>query len=160
MKLFHYVTNCSSSLQKQEAIARVQSALTSDRAMRITPIRATENELFFSVKNTYFLEKNSFIPDVRIQFCDTETGSGVETVCSLKRIARIFFTVMTALLAALEILLLCWYFSRKLDDSVVLLIPVIMIVFSCLITFFGLRLSSRDVLYVIRAALKPDAVSE
>ena len=62
--LLAYTRKYHSPLPKQEAIARVQDALEADRAMRITPIQATENELSFGVKNAFLLEKNSFLPDV------------------------------------------------------------------------------------------------
>ena len=158
--LLAYTRKYHSPLPKQEAIARVQDALEADRAMRITPIQATENELSFGVKNAILLEKNSSLPDVCIHFSRTAAGTEAETVCSLKRVTRVLFTVFTVLLAALEILLLCWYFRRSLDFGVVLLIPVIMIAFSILLLFFGLRLSSRDTLYVIRTALQPETGSE
>lgn len=158
--LLAYTRKYHSPLPKQEAITRVQDALEADRAMRITPIRTAENELSFGVKNAILLEKNSFLPDVCIHFSRTAAGTEAETVCSLKRVTRVLFTVFTVLLAALEILLLCWYFRRSLDFGVVLLIPVIMIAFSILLIFFGLRLSSRDTLYVIRTALQPETGSE
>ena len=160
MSLFSHVAVYSSPLPPQEAMVRVRSALEADRAMRITPIRSAENELSFGVKNAYLLEKNSFLPDVRVHFSRTAAGTVVKTVCGLKRVTQVLFTVFSVLLAALEILLLCMYFRGSLDSGVVLLIPVIMIVFSVLMVYFGLPLSSRDTLYVIRTALQPGSGSE
>ncbi len=160
MSLFSHVAVYSSPLPPQEAMARVRSPLEANRAMRITPIRTAENELSFGVKTAYLLEKNSFLPDVRVHFSRTAAGTDVETVCGLKRITLVLFTVFSVLLAVLEILLLRMYFRDALENNIVLLIPVIMIAFSVLMVYFGLPLSSRDTLYVIRTALQPESGSE
>ena len=58
--LFSYNTVFSCPYAKADAMARVHKALTDDRAMRLSPIRAAEDELTFETKREYLLEKNSF----------------------------------------------------------------------------------------------------
>ncbi len=160
MNLFAHLTKFTCPMPRQEAMDRVQNTLKEDRAIRLSPIRATENELSFSVKPDLFPGHNSFCPDVNIRFNDSETGTDAQVMSSVKKPTRIIFLVFAFLLAAIEILLLCWYFRSALENNIVLLIPVIMLVFSFVMTFIGLRRSSRDVLYLIRTALQPDAISE
>ena len=154
--LFSYINNYNSPIPKQEAMDRVQKAFTDDRAMRISPIRATEDELAFETKPDYYLEKNAFLPEVAVRFEDADTGTTVQTRCQVKRIIRIFTLCYSALLAVIELLLLTMQLRGTLDNPLLLLLPVIMFGFMCTMTFFGLRLSSRDVLFVIRTALQQE----
>ena len=160
MKLFSYCHSILTPLSKREAMERVRDALTKDRAMQLSSIRSTENDLYFSVKNSCFLMKDSFIPDVRVHFNESTNHTDVETICSLQRVPRVFFTVLAVLWTAAEILLLWICFSGSLDYNILLLIPVIVIAFLILLTLFGLRLSSRDTLYVVRTALQSEAISD
>ena len=141
---------------KTDAMARVHKAFTEDRAMRLSPIRASEDELSFETKREYLLEKNSFYPEVSIRFRDADAGTAVQTTCRVKHYVRIFAYCFAALLICIELLLLIMLFRGNLDRAFLLLIPVIIFVFACAMTFFGIRFMSQDVLYVIRTALQPD----
>ena len=160
MKLFDLLFTCNTFFScpyaKAEAMARVHKAFTDDRAMRLSPIQASEDELTFDTKREYLLEKNSFYPEVSIRFRDADAGTAVQTQCRIKQLVQIFAYCYTVLLALIELLLLIMLFRGTLSSPLLLLIPVVLFVFQCTMTFFGIRLSSRDVLYVIRTALKQD----
>lgn len=151
-KTFH------SKRSKAECIYRVYRAFTEERALKLTPILASEDEISFCVKNPDVLGRNSFLPKVRIVFAPVERGTKIKTVFSLQKPSGVWGWIGCCFIGlVLTAFVLAFFYNWFVKGAFLWQFPVVMVCMLCVcfvMAFFGLRFSSRDILYVITDALK------
>ena len=152
-KLFFYERTLSTALPKTEAMARLRAAFSDQRSFCLSVLNASEDELSFSVKGESILVHNSFRPDVRMRLTETAGGTDVQIRCQIKKAVRVFVCVTLSLLALLAAGMLISLIRDQLDPPM-LLIPLGMALFAVQLCYFGLRLSSREIITVAQNAIK------
>ena len=152
-KLFWFQKTLSTVLPKTEVMARLRAAFSDQRAFCLSELNAAENELSFSVKGESVLVHNSFRPDVRMQLTETAGGTDVQIRCRIKKSVRIIICVYLSLFALLAAGMVISLIRDQLDPAMVL-IPLGMALFAVLLCYFGLRLSSREIIAVAQKAIQ------
>lgn len=152
-KLFWFQKTLSAALPKAEVMARLRAAFSDQRALCLSELNAAEDELSFSVKGESILAYNSFRPDVQIQLMETAGGTDVVIHCQIKKAVRIIICVFLSLFALLTAGMVISLIRDQLDPPM-LLIPLGMALFAVLLCYFGLRLSSRELIAAARKAIQ------
>ena len=147
-----------SDLSKAECMYRVYRAFAEDRALSLTPILASEDEISFQVKYPDVMGHKSFLPKVRIAFAQVESGTRIEAVFSLKTPSRVWHWIPVCFLGlGLSIFVVFFFLSWFVKGVFLWEIPLCLLGMLCVLSvmaFVGLRLSSRDILSVITDAVK------
>ena len=152
-KLFPFQKTLSAALPKTEAMSRLRAAFSDQRAFCLSDLNASEDELSFSVRGESILVYNSFRPDVRMQLTETAGGTDVVIHCRIKKYTRIIICVFLSLFALLAAGMAISLIRDQLDPAM-LLIPLGMALYAVLLCYFGLRLSSREVIAAARKAIQ------
>ena len=150
---FTYVTTLDTSLPVYEAMPRVQRALTYDKSIHTSEITGSDRELCFAVKYKAGELQNSFLPDVRVQFSNTQTGTQARIECRVILAIRIICICLMLSSVFSVLLLLLTFFLKRLDSILFALFPLVAIPFVYLWSRIGLRIGSDRVVTVIRRTL-------
>ena len=150
---FTLVSTVNTSLSKQEAMDRVRRVLTYNKSAHTSEITGSDQALCFSVKYELGDLQNSFLPDVRVQFSETQTGSQARIECRVVLAVRIIciFMILSSVFSSL--LLLLTFIIKRLDSIFLALLPLVAVPFLYLLSSIGLRIGSDRVISVIRKAL-------
>lgn len=151
MKIRFKTLGCE--LTRSEAIARVQEAILKDKTLYISPLNITTQEISFYLKQPFGLAFNSFLPQVYVTFSEIASGTEVQICCSLKKTTRVMLLAFMLFATALELGMVISSFIAKTSDPALLVIPG-MLLFSVILTHFGLKFSSRDIRNVISSAVQ------
>ena len=152
---FHYIKTLHCALSRPEAIARVQETITKDKTLCIAQWNVTSDELSFALKQPFGLVYNSFLPHVRVTFREIASGTELTICCRLQKTTRVIQLVYLLLGAAMELGMVVTCLIAKASSPALLVLPGIL-AFSVILSYFGLRLSSRDILQQITSAVQLD----
>ena len=152
--LFTLVRTVDAALPAQEALDRVQTALTGDRNWRFTPIQTSENTLSFSVWSRRFSRFTSFCPEVTVQFDASDEGTTVRTVYRSREQIRIMLPLVTVLFLILEIYNLILWSNGNMPGIAAFLLPILLVALLCSLTCLGLRLPAKDITDIIQNACR------
>ena len=156
--LIDYHKILHSNLSKAECMYRVYRAFAEDRALSLTPILTTEDDISFRVKYPDVFGHNSFLPKVRIAFAQMEGGTRIEAVFSLQMPSGVWGWIGCCFIGlVLTAFVLAFFYTWFVQGVFMWQFPVVMVGMLCVcfvMAFVGLRFSSGDILSVITDAVK------
>lgn len=122
---------------------RIVHLMHNSTSVKVKTNRIAYNELVLQFRSVYWLERNSFLPDVRI-ISNTNKKNTTSTVeYSLQMGTRILVIAYSLLAIAFEIMLLCLCDLK--NNSFILLIPIGLILFSTVVCGLGFVVSCQKV---------------
>ena len=153
MPLFEKVNSMKSPIPKQEAMTRVQDALSGSRNWRFISMQASEDALSFSVMSRRFGRFSAFCPDVRIQCCESDAGVSVRTLCRTKEQIRVMLPMAAGIFLLLEVFNLIMVMRGTSPGIAALALPILLLVLLGVLTVLGLRLPAKEIRQTVEKAL-------
>ena len=153
MPLFEKVNSMKSPIPKQEAMTRVQDALSGSRNWRFISMQASEDALSFSVMSRRFGRFSAFCPDVRIQFGESDAGVSVRTLCRTKEQIRVMLPMAAGIFLLLEVFNLIMVMRGTSPGIAALALPILLLVLLGVLTVLGLRLPAKEIRQTVEKAL-------
>lgn len=160
MPLFEKVNSIKSPIPKQEAMARVQDALSGSRSWRFISMQASEDAISFSVMSRRFYRFSAFCPDVRIQFDESDAGVSVRTLCHTKEQIRVMLPFAAGIFLLLEVFNLILVMKGTSPGIAALAFPILLLVLLGVLTVLGLRLPSEEIRRAVEKALSGNPGNE
>ena len=112
-----------------------------DLNTRIT--HASSHELSLQVRPSYFSERNSFLPNIRMVMQDNSNGSSGMVEYTLQQSTRNLLQATFVITLFLECLLLI--LASQLASLLLLLIPIGLMLFAALVSTIGLYVFSKQI---------------
>ena len=141
-----------------DVLTRTADALRQEDDVRI--VHADPKTLVVAIKNTEVLGYSSFLPRVQVCAFQENKKTRVEITAGLQRGVKILLSVMIVLLALFTTTVSILMLVGKTASPLALLILAGLAVFLCLLTYLGLRFSSRWILRLLTTLIKGNSADE
>lgn len=154
--IFFSRINCAVSLDHVE---KTVTNMITRNSYKLTEIAKNVDSLVisYSVQNYSLFYHNSFLPNVSIRYFSNQGKSNqIDIWFELKKPTRYLIVIYCILAIIFEIAMIMFVISGHMLLSPVVFLPLVLFLFSYVLSFIGLRQSSKIALRMILEAFSPE----
>lgn len=147
-----FTTDCS----VQETANRILNTVADQRNnfKLVSTEYSDVTQIVFNANTASLLERNSFLPVTTVKIAQRNTGSLVSVSFELKKSVKVIMTIISILLILFELVFCVICFSGQSTTILPVFIPIGMLLFTYVFSFFGMKLSSKGVLKTLFDGVK------
>ena len=145
--MFSFVEKFYSNKDIEQALPQLQDAITKKLSVKQCSIE--NGKLCFALKHQDGLSRNSFRPKVEIRAIKGEKVTLLHAHFALQGFAQVGVLIYLAMAGLLELVVFGIFLAGNLSTPLLLLLPVGLGAFACLLAWCALRASAKSVTRII-----------